>query len=308
MRPNRTLSLIAALAALAVAATSALACGDSATKVSGTFDKDGHFVLAGAWAKDGTAIANTHGMVLESFTTEKNLAISASSLAGKQVCLFGDLDVEHKTMQVSGFKECGAGACGAGVGAQASAASAGAGCCAAKGAAAASANGASCAAKGATAAVNPGMAAQASNSPAGCCASKSAAKGVSASAASTGKTPAAAASSGPCMKGANAAASSPMCHGDAAATKAAKAESKDATMLTTLVYKVSGMHCGNCATKVQGAVAALAIPNVTECAVNVEKGQAVVTTKGDVDRDAIQKAITAAGFPAELTPVEATKS
>ena len=68
------------------------------------------------------------------------------------------------------------------------------------------------------------------------------------------------------------------------------------------------MHCGDCASKVQGAVAALALPNVTDCSVNVEKGQAVVTTKGDVDRQAIQKAITAAGYPAELAPVEVTQS
>jgi copper chaperone CopZ len=66
------------------------------------------------------------------------------------------------------------------------------------------------------------------------------------------------------------------------------------------------MHCEHCASKVQGAVTSLSLPNVTGCTVNLEKGQAVVTTKGDVDRQAIQKAITAAGFPAEISKEEAT--
>ena len=92
-----------------------------------------------------------------------------------------------------------------------------------------------------------------------------------------------------------------------AAAKTASATTTESTPVNAVVYHVTGMHCESCASKVRGAVAALSLPNVTGCTVSVEKGQAVVTTKGDVDQQAIQKAITAAGFPAEVSKEDATK-
>ena len=280
MRKVRTISLLAGLAALVLASSSALACPGTQTRVSGSFDATGHFVLSGAWNKDGAAIENSAGMTLASFTTAENLVIPASTLAGKNVCLWGDLDVAHKTMSVAGYQECPAGACDPAscMSKGASAAAAGAGTCPAQGASASAAGAGSCAAKGTSA----------SAAGAGQCA----AKGASASAASAGGCCAAgnaakSASAGSCEKGAA-----------AASTKMAAA--------STLVYKVSGMTCGGCASKVQGAVSKMA--NVSNCTVDLEKAQAVVTTSGEVDTAAIQKAITAAGFPAELAPAEAAKS
>jgi len=277
----RTLSLLAGLAALVVATGSALACEGAAHKVSGTFDAAGRFVLSGAWGEDGTPVANAKGMVLESFTTAENLVIPASTMAGKQVCLFGSLDATHRTMSVAGYRECPAGACDAksasacgasGAAAKsASAAAAGAGSCAAKGASAKTAGAGCVAAEGASVRTADAKTAGAD----GCCAAKAAAA-KSASASSCG-----------------------------AGEKAAGGKAAAASML---VYNVSGMTCGGCASKVESAVTKLAIPNVTGCTVDLEAHQATVTTTGDVDRDAIRNAITSAGFPAELAPVEATKS
>ncbi|MFN8178801.1 MAG: heavy metal-associated domain-containing protein [bacterium] len=336
MRRNRMLMLLAVVASMALTAASALACDGSSTKVSGTFDKTGHFVLSGAWGPDGAPIANAKGIVLASFTTVDNLVVPAASLAGKQVCLFGNLDVTGKTMQVAGYQECPAGCkpgqCDMkGASAAAASAGAGAGCCAAKGASASAAGAGKCPAMASAASAGAGAGA-------GCCASK----GASASSASAGHCPAmtstmsaggashcpamagaagaaghctapqaSAASAGApgcCSKGAAAsAASAPTCHGDAASAKTASATTTtENAAVNTVVYKVSGMHCEHCASKVQGAVTSLSLPNVTGCTVNLEKGQAVVTTKGDVDRQAIQKAITAAGFPAEISTAEAT--
>lgn len=289
MRLVRTLPLLAGVLALALGST-ALACSGDQTKVSGTFDASGRFVLDGAWDAKGAAIANTKGMVLESFSTAENLVLPASTLAGKAVCLFGDLDAANKTMNVSGFKECGAScdpaACaskGASAAAAGSAAcgaktamqAAGGAHCATKGADAATASADHCAAKGASAKT-------ASAGSAGCCPSGAAAKTASAGGASCES------------KGASAATASAKTAGDkeACASKA------------TLVYSVSGMTCGGCASQVKSAVAKMA--NVGECTVDLEKAQAVVTTTGDVDAAAIGKAITAAGFPAELAPTAET--
>ncbi len=295
MRSNRTLPLLAGLAALVAAAAVALACSGSDTKVSGSFDSTGRFVLTGAWGKDGQPIANAKGMVLESFTTEDNLVIPASNLAGKAVCLWGDFDAAKHTMHVAGYKECAAGSCET-KGAMAQTAGGGASCCAAKGAkaqgatamAATAGAGSSCAAK--TDAATAGgqhcaskAVAQTAGAGAGCCAKDAAAK-----AASAGSS----------------------CTGDAAAAKANRMASAtpnaDAAAASLVVYSVSGMTCGGCASKVESAVAKLALKNVAGCTVDLEKGQAIVTTTGDVDREAIQKAITAAGFPAQPA-AEATK-
>ena len=279
MRKVHTISLWAGLAALVLASSSALACQGQQTRVSGSFDATGHFVLTGAWDKDGAAIESAKGMTLASFTTAEDFAVPASSLAGKTVCLWGDLDVAHKTMDVAGYKECVAGSCDPASCSTkgASASAAGAGHCAAKGASASAAGAGQCAAKGASASAA---------SAGGCCASKGTASAASASA-----------SAPSCGAAGNAAKS-------ASASTAAPA--KTAAAASTLVYKVSGMTCGGCASKVQGAVAKMA--NVSGCTVDLDKAQAVVTTSGSVDTGEIQKAITDAGFPAQLAPAQAAKS
>lgn len=307
MRSVRTISLLAGVLALALGST-ALACSGDQTKVSGTFDASGRFVLNGAWDAKGAAIANTKGMVLQSFTTADNLVLPASTLAGKAVCLFGELDAANKTMNVSGFKECGAScdpaACaskgvsaaaagGAGCGAAAAMANmqaAGGAHCASKSADAAAASAGQCASKGAAAKT-------ASAGSAGCCPSGAAAKSASAKTASADGCGAAA-------KTASAGASCASKSADAAAASAKTAEGKaDCATKATLVYTVSGMTCGGCATQVKNAVAKMA--NVGECTVDLEKAQAVVTTTGTVDASEIGKAITAAGFPAQLAPADA---
>jgi copper chaperone CopZ len=287
MRPIRPLPLLAGLVALVAAAAVALACSGSDTKVTGSFDSAGRFVLTGAWGKDGAPIANAKGMVLESFTTADNLVISASNLSGKQVCLWGEFDPAKQSMHVAGFKECPAGAC-EGKGAMAQSAGGGASCCASKASAATAGAGSSCAAKtDAATAAGSHCASKVDAAAAGSgssCAAKDAAKAASAGSSCTGGTDA------------------------AAANKMASAAPKADGAVASVVYNVTGMTCGGCASKVEGAVAKLALPNVTGCTVDLEKAQAIVTTTGDIDREAVQKAITAAGFPAQPAEAPAAKS
>lgn len=319
MRSIRTIPLLAGVLALALGST-AFACSGDQTKVSGTFDASGRFVLDGAWDAKGAAIANTKGMVLDSFTTADNLVLSASTMTGKAVCLFGDLDAANKTMNVSGFKECGASCDPAACASKgASAAAAGGSACGAKAATMQAAGGAHCASKSADAAAasagqcaSKGAAVKAASAGSGAaCASGAVAKTASAKTASadgccpSGAAAKTASAGASCeTKAASAGASCASKGADAAAASAKTADSKAACdAKSTLVYSVSGMTCGGCASQVKSAVAKVA--NVGECTVDLEKAQAVVTTTGQVDAAEIGKAITAAGFPAQLAPADA---
>jgi Cu+-exporting ATPase len=123
---------------------------------------------------------------------------------------------------------------------------------------------------------------------AGCCA----AKGAAASAAGAGSACAA--------KGATASAAGAgdACRGQA---KSADAKSVAAPAANQVVFVVSGMTCGGCASKVQSAVKSLELTQVTNCEVDVTKATAVLTlAEGQkIDTEAVAKAITAAGFPAK---------
>jgi copper chaperone CopZ len=119
---------------------------------------------------------------------------------------------------------------------------------------------------------------------------------------------------GCCAAGAKAASAGAGCS-DAA--KAASADAKVAgsgsacsgekAAAAMVVYNVSGMTCGGCATKVEAAVANLKMDGVNACTVDVEKGVAVVTVADgkQVDSEKLAQAITAAGFPAEMQKAEA---
>ena len=71
-----------------------------------------------------------------------------------------------------------------------------------------------------------------------------------------------------------------------------------------IVFNVSGMTCGGCASKIQAAVAALEMEGVESVEVDVEEGQAVVKTSGKVCTKTLKTTITEAGFPAEIVDAD----
>jgi copper chaperone CopZ len=179
------------------------------------------------------------------------------------------------------------------MGAAAKSASAGSSC-SAKGAAAKSASaGSSCSAKGA--------AAQTAGAGSSC-----SAKGAAAQSAGAGSSCSA---KGAAAKSAGAGSS---CSAKGAAAQTASAGSScsaKGTVMTTaaadgeylIVYDVSGMTCGGCASQVQAAVQKLDMKQISAVEVDLEGHRAVIhCTSDDVCRETVGKAITEAGFPAEL--------
>jgi len=133
--------------------------------------------------------------------------------------------------------------------------------------------------------------AQAASAGSGCCGAEAASAGAGCAdkAASAGSGCTAAKSADAKVAGAG-----PSCHGENAAA-------------AMVVYNVSGMTCGGCASKVEAAVANLKMDGVDGCTVDLEKGIAVVNVAEgkEIDSDALAKAITDAGFPAEMQKAEA---
>lgn len=62
-------------------------------------------------------------------------------------------------------------------------------------------------------------------------------------------------------------------------------------------YSVSGMTCGCCASKVEGAVKDLA--GVTKASANESEGRLIVTTDTTSDPDAVVAALADAGYEAK---------
>ena len=68
-------------------------------------------------------------------------------------------------------------------------------------------------------------------------------------------------------------------------------------------FSVDGMDCASCVSHVEKA--ALAVPGVTDCQVNLARGRAVVHYSADQTQlDAVASAITASGYPAQLEVIE----
>ena len=65
-------------------------------------------------------------------------------------------------------------------------------------------------------------------------------------------------------------------------------------------YSVSGMTCGACVAKVEGAIQAMENDKVAGTWVDLDSGTAVVTSTEEIDDAAIAAAITKSGFPAEI--------
>ncbi len=66
--------------------------------------------------------------------------------------------------------------------------------------------------------------------------------------------------------------------------------------MTEIHFKVRGMKCNGCVAKATEAVSKL--PGVVEAKFDFKDGSGVV--KGEFDTDAVVKALTGAGYPAEL--------
>jgi len=75
-----------------------------------------------------------------------------------------------------------------------------------------------------------------------------------------------------------------------------------------VVFNVSGMTCGGCASKIEAAVAALEMKGVEAVVVDVEAGTATVQTSSEVCKKTLKSAITEAGFPAEIAQAEAPET
>ena len=64
--------------------------------------------------------------------------------------------------------------------------------------------------------------------------------------------------------------------------------------MSTTTYRISGMTCGHCVNSVREAVGEL--DGVTSVDVDLAKGQATVTSDGDVDAEAVKAAVEEAGY------------
>ena len=101
----RTQHLFAlALAVLSLAAGPASSCTVSGAHVSGSFDSEGHFVVATALDAQGAPMEKAAGVVLESMTAEEDVALPASD-AGATIWVKGDLDFDNRTLHVLGWTD-----------------------------------------------------------------------------------------------------------------------------------------------------------------------------------------------------------
>ena len=64
--------------------------------------------------------------------------------------------------------------------------------------------------------------------------------------------------------------------------------------MTTTSYRISGMTCGHCVNAVTEAIGG--VDRVTTVEVDLARGEARVTSEGDVDSDAVRAAVEEAGY------------
>ncbi|MEZ5064677.1 MAG: heavy metal-associated domain-containing protein [bacterium] len=170
------------------------------------------------------------------------------------------------------------------------------GCCAEKAAAAtAAAAGAECASKVATAGAGA-CTGQAQAASAGACTGQAQAAGAGACTASKAECASKVAAAGSSCEAGKAAAQT------AEAGKCEDGCTKPCCAAHTYQLTVSGMTCGGCAAKVEGAVKAM--ENVAGVWVDWEHGTATVTSQAEMNGEEIAKAISATGFEAHLVAPE----
>ena len=64
--------------------------------------------------------------------------------------------------------------------------------------------------------------------------------------------------------------------------------------MSTTTYLINGMTCGHCVSAVTEAIGE--VEGVTRVDVDLDKGQATVTSEGELDHDAVQTAVAEAGY------------
>jgi copper chaperone CopZ len=256
------------------------ACTIESAFLSGKFTENG-FQVVSALDSKGNAIEKLSGKTFAKVETAENVVLPASRV-DQLLYLVADADLDHGVLRVVSAT-ANAGTADAAL-ASAKAASSGKGCCAAKGAAAQSASaspasgGSSCSSVKAASVSNAsgcGSAVKAAGAGAGCTYSKEASAAVAGA------------------KG--------VCSAECAKACCAGADG----VSTAILFRVTGMTCGGCASKIQAAVAALEIEGVEAVEVNVENGTAVVRCRGKVCTTTLKSAITDAGFPAEIAEAKA---
>jgi copper chaperone CopZ len=277
MRVLQTLFVAASLVVSLAGFSSA--CTIESAFISGKLTENG-FEVVSALDSKGNALEGMSGKTFAKVETAENVVLPAAA-AGELVYLVADLDFDHGVLRVASATTSSATADAAVASAKVAPAS-GKGCCAAKSAAAASAT----------------QAASVSNAPSG--SSCSSVKAASASNAShCGSAVKAAGAGSSCAYGAKVASAEGakgVCGADCAKACCAGADG----VSTAITFRVTGMTCGGCASKVQAAVAALGIEGVEAVEVDVQGGTAVVRCKGKVCTKSLKSAITEAGFPAEI--------
>ncbi|HLT15620.1 MAG TPA: heavy metal-associated domain-containing protein [Acidimicrobiales bacterium] len=65
-------------------------------------------------------------------------------------------------------------------------------------------------------------------------------------------------------------------------------------MATTTTYRVKGMSCGHCVSAVTEALSGL--DGVTDVAVDLDAGEATVTSEGPLPQETVAEAIDEAGY------------
>jgi copper chaperone CopZ len=291
MRLNRSISLFTLAAAVTVLTTGlASACKISSAMMTGKFGANGEFEVIAATTSDGKPLDKLAGKSLTKVTQADGVTLVPANYTDRQIWLVGDVDCGASKLHIGSWTADKEEAMAhvakvtSGVTKGASAQTAGASGCGSKGASAKTAGASGCGSKGASA----------KTAGASGCSGKWAAAASSCgskAASAAGATPKTASSKcGPdCQK--------ECCAGAAPTTTAVAGEGADAILI---IYNVSGMTCGGCVGQVKAAVASLGFGNIQSCEVSLEDGRAVIHASGDVCRKSIQKAISEAGFPAEL--------
>ena len=324
MRLLRALSILTlALPLLAVGVASACEGTANSVKATGSFNEAGHFVLTSLVTEEGKVFNPDEGMVLTNVTAQDGVTLPAS--AGQTLYVTGDVDFDGGAIRIASYETTSI--------APATVKASGSGCGAKSVSTNAEYASSSCTGKSVQKAVATESAYASSGSSctksasvktasSGCSSAKAASAQTASSGCSSAKAAGAEAalvSSGSgCGSAVSTSAKAPAgCDPAACAGKATKSVSADPTAVyltgatkaaeaeyTQVVYNVSGMTCGGCASKVQKAVQKLEMDGIEAVDVSYEEGQAVVHVSEEVDKDVIQKAITATGFTAELAEAE----
>jgi Cu+-exporting ATPase len=259
---------VAASLVLVVAGLSA-ACTVESAFVSGKLVENGGFEIVSVLDSQGNPLDGMNGKVFSKIESGEGVVLPASA-SDELVYVVADIDFDNGVLRVASSTQCSATAEATVASAKAKSAG-GSGCCAA--------------AKSASAKTASAQVASVSN--ASSCGSWKAAGASASCSASKASAKTASAGSG------------------CSAAKAASTEYTSATAdYQVIVFTVSGMTCGGCASKIESAVAALEMDGVEGCEVDVAGGKAMIRTSGDVCTKTLESAITKAGFAAQIVEAD----